>query len=231
MVRSETRDWAEDESIFPKRQAETDRSRSLTDDIAWGHPQKSDAEDHLGAMPSERPSWGESNSANKQDTHADQNDYPGNQAAELTDKDRKAIADYTGIGYQRLNTTLRTGSIEQVEQVASGASDLSDAIRKLPEFQETVQRGGEVPESLIDRYQVGGVVVENGYTSATTDPEQEFGGNALWIIESQHGRALGELSNMKAEQEVLFDHFSTFRVLSKERDAELKRWIIYMEEL
>ncbi len=227
MARSEARDWSEEAETLSLK-TEGDRQRTRTDDAAWGYSSgkeipAEDAADISEVTPSEPRS---SDITDLNSKHEERSEALGG----LTEKDRKAIADYTGIEYRRLNDTLRTGTLQQLEGVADNASDLSEALRKLPDYEGTVQRGGHVPESIVDRYREGEVVVENGYTSATTDPEKEFGGNALWVIESKHGRDISELSGMPEERELLFDHFSSFRVLSKERDPDLDRWIIYMEE-
>jgi hypothetical protein len=40
MGRSEAREWSEDDTISPARTVETDRSRALTDDAAWGRAER-----------------------------------------------------------------------------------------------------------------------------------------------------------------------------------------------
>lgn len=151
---------------------------------------------------------------------------------ELSDTQRAALADYTGLGHLELNHALGKGTLEQIEAIASRSTILSEALDRLPVHEGTVLRGSstDLDSDEIARYVPGDVVVENRYLSTSANPEKEFGGNVLWVIEPKQGKDLGPHSVL-AESEVLFDRFSQFEVLAKDFDAELARWVIYMQEV
>ena len=156
----------------------------------------------------------------------------------LSPVDREAIENYTARGYLDLNSALSSGTLEDIAAIADRSAALSEALAKLPVREGTVLRGGSRPLSAGDiaRYEPGDIVVESRYTSSTIDPEEEFsryGGNAIWVIESKHGRSIEDLAvpEHRREAEVLFDRFARFRVFSRDYNEDLRAWIIYMEEL
>lgn len=66
------------------------------------------------------------------------------------------------------------------------------------------------------------------------DPEVAdgiFGGNVVWAIESKSGRDVEQYSAVSPEKEIMFDKFSRFEVLAKNRIEETGQWLIYMREL
>ena len=143
----------------------------------------------------------------------------------------KALLDYTGVGYQDINDSLRRGTIDDVQRIARRSSGLSAALKRMPIHEGTVLHGSAstLDAETIARYEPGASVVEP-YLSTTVDPEREFGGNVLWVVESRRGRDVSGSSAVPHEGEVLFDKFSRFAVLAKEFDEDLERWVIYMEE-
>lgn len=163
---------------------------------------------------------------------------------ELDDADRTAILNYTrpeyyGLdSYFSLNETIKVGNLDQVRTIAAYSNALSNALRKLTFHEGTVFRGASkplTPEELA-RYEPGEIVTEPQYTSSTIDPDKEFsqfGGNAIWVIDSKQGHYIGNLAHpeVRHEREVLFDRFARFEVLAKEYNEELHVWVIYMEEI
>jgi len=145
---------------------------------------------------------------------------------------REALEKYTAptAAHRELNGALWGGTVTNIEQVAAFSHDLSDVLRTLPETHCTVYRGQDLAPAQLAHYEPGEIVVDNGYTSASSDPEREFGGAVLWVIESRHGRVIDELSECRWEREVLFDRFTRFEVLTNEYDKDLGRTIIYMRE-
>lgn len=153
-------------------------------------------------------------------------------ADELNESEMQAVRDYTAAGSRDVNAALFTGTIESVEQQSAFAHEFSAALSKLPRHEGTVLRGFDSAD--LARYEPGEVIVENGFVSTTTDADAEFGGAGLWVIESTNGRQIPEsLASVKNESEVVFDHFTQFRVLAK-FDVEVAsstRCLMYMEEI
>lgn len=154
---------------------------------------------------------------------------------------------FEGWAYEALNGALWDGPIEggpgqtrpALTDVSDFSHDLSRALKKLPPYKNTVQRGSN-PNYPIefyrpDRYEPGTVVVENGFVSASKNPQKAFEGPILWIIESKSGRDIEKLSPLGSrETEVLFDHFSRFFVTTKEWRSDVGpsgTLVIHMEQM
>ncbi|HEY4414490.1 MAG TPA: ADP-ribosyltransferase domain-containing protein, partial [Verrucomicrobiae bacterium] len=98
---------------------------------------------------------------------------------------------------------------------------------KLKSYEGTVDRGSTLTSEQLDDYQVGNVVTEKAFTSASrTIP---FPGNVAFTIESINGKRIARYSSHKAETEVLFDQGTQFEVLS--RDFVDGVWKIKLREL
>lgn len=161
---------------------------------------------------------------------------PEKQWPALSEADVDAVTSYTRPAgdYLSLNRSLREGVITELEMHARESHDFSQALGRLPETHDIVYRkvAGTLPQEVIDRYTPGEIVVENNYTSASHNPELDWGeGNVRWVIASKHGREVGELSAVPTEQEVVFDRFSRFAVLDRNYDRDEDRWTIFMREL
>ena len=166
-------------------------------------------------------------------------DVPPAPFENLSADQREAVNRYGGDGYEELNASLWTGSLEDVETNAEFSEQLSGALAELPRHEGVAYRGsgdGRSAEDMrLERYEPGDVVVENGFLSASSDAESEFGGEVLWVIDSKNGRDIPDaLKPIAGEREVLFDHFSKFEVKAKTFEADVGpngRWLIYMEEI
>jgi hypothetical protein len=169
------------------------------------------------------------------DSQSDAGDKSAAHDLEAQARYTQSIRDYSEEEYKKINHALGRGSIQDVQVVAHVSHDLSAGLASRDEVSDTVYRGslpGRSAESYnIERYEPGAIVVENWYTSSSRSPEEEFGGEILWVIESRYGKDISGDSTRPWEQEVLFDHFTRFGVLDKTYDVELKRWVVYMEEL
>lgn len=160
------------------------------------------------------------------------------QDSSLTSEQERAIFRYTSTDYVELNRSLWRGSLTEVEEAGPLSHDLSDALQELPPYEGTVYRGSsplEPAESYdLERYEPGQTVIENGYLSCTREPNAEFDGEVLWVVESKTGRDVEQYSFMKNEREVLFDHFTKFEVKSRDVidiGAGRRRTLIYMCEV
>lgn len=204
----------------------SDARRAVED--AYAHAPKQEAPDVTSTIDADSRPEATGDDDGPSGRHAD---------AGLSATDLAALRKYTGDGSEDLNRALWDGSIADIQSEAAFSRELSAALEKLPEHQGTALRGSEpgrhASEYQLDRYEPGARVVENGYLSCTVNPEREFDGEVLWVIESKSGRNVEAFSSVRDEQEVLMDRFSTFTVLSKEFEEDLGkhgRWLIYMEE-
>jgi ADP-ribosyltransferase exoenzyme len=150
----------------------------------------------------------------------------------LTPDDLSALADYTGPGYQDLNSALRSGALDASQPARIDA--LNKALEKLPAYDGPVVRGTNLPPEVLEQYQPGEVITESAFTSTTTDPavaqSPAFAGNVEFRILSSTGRDVSSLSMLPDEQEVLFPTNTKFYVISRTVDPVTGRTIIEMIE-
>ena len=155
-----------------RRTSERDSTRN--DDAAWSSYELADPD---GMLLPEDGSRGRGSEEN---------------AATLTEREQLAIRRYTSAEYEPLNGRLWGGTISEVSEIGPLSHDLTSALEKLPRHEGTVYRGskpGRRAETYeLDRYEPGQTVVENGYLSCSTNPNEEFDGEILWVIESKSGR-------------------------------------------
>jgi hypothetical protein len=102
--------------------------------------------------------------------------------------------------------------------------------------QGTVLRGsaGNLTEAQIAEYEPGETRVEDRFVHSSVDPDVadgRFHGNVVWVIDSKRGRSVGSQSEVPSEKEVMFDKFSRFEVLAKDRIEDTGQWLIYMREI
>ncbi len=159
-------------------------------------------------------------------------DYPANPGDHLDPGDLGALADYTGPGYQDLNSALRSGLMDASQQVRVQA--LKNALAKLPPYQGPVIRGTNLPPEVLARYRPGEVITEDAFLSTSTDTgvarSPTFAGNVEFRILSRTGRDISSFSVFPGEQEVLFTAGTKFYVVSKVIDPLTGRIVIRMVE-
>ena len=147
--------------------------------------------------------------------------------------DRLALADYTGSGYQDLNSALRSDALDASQHARVAA--LNNALEKLPAHDGPVVRGTNLPPDVLARYQPGEVITEKAFLSTTTDPavahSPAFAGNVEFRILSSTGRDISSVSLFPEEQEILFRAGTKFYVVNKTFDPLTGRTIIEMLEL
>lgn len=158
--------------------------------------------------------------------------YPGNPGDRLDPDDFGALADYTGPGYQDLNSALRSGLVDASQQVRVQA--LTNALAKLPPYQGPVIRGTNLPPEVLARYRPGEVITEDAFLSTSTDTgvarSPSFAGNVEFRILSKTGRDISSFSVFPGEQEVLFTAGTKFYIVSKVVDPLTGRTVIRMVE-
>jgi hypothetical protein len=150
----------------------------------------------------------------------------------LSSDDVLALADYTGFGYEDLNTALRSDGLDASQHARVEA--LNDALQKLPAYQGPVVRGTNLPPEVLAQYQPGEVITECGFLSTTSNravaESPAFAGNVEFRILSTTGREISPFSILPAEQEVLFPAGVKFYIVSKTVDPLTGRTIIEMIE-
>jgi hypothetical protein len=142
-------------------------------------------------------------------------------------QDRAALDDYTGSGYAPINKALRestrpAGMLKRVD-------DLSMALSKLKNYEGTVYRGAVLPDRVLSSFLPGNVISEPGFTSASLDASRAFAGNVKFEVRSRTGKHVEKWSQLSQEREVMFDHGTQFKVIS--RDQVGGQWRIVLEEL
>lgn len=118
--------------------------------------------------------------------------------------------------YQRINEEL--WEHWATKEVADFAYYLNFALSKTVRFRGLVYRGysSDDLEDFVQGYSVGAVREFPAFTSTTKDLNQAFDGNVLFVVSTQDGGDIENLSALPAEQEVLFATHSKFRTLAKE---------------
>lgn len=147
--------------------------------------------------------------------------------------DQLALADYTGSGYEDLNSALRSDALDASQHARVAA--LNNALEKLPAHDGPVVRGSNLPPDVLARYQPGEVITEKAFLSTTTDPavahSPAFAGNVEFRILSSTGRDISSVSLFPEEQEILFRAGTKFYVVNKTFDPLTGRTVIEMLEL
>jgi ADP-ribosyltransferase exoenzyme len=150
----------------------------------------------------------------------------------LTSDDLSALADYTGSGYQDLNSALRSDALDASQHARVEA--LNRALEKLPAYEGPVVRGSNIPPEVLDRYQPGQVITESAFMSTTTNPavaqSPAFAGNVEFRILSTTGRDVSSVSMFPGEQEILFRAGAKFYIINRTVDPLTGRTIIEMIE-
>lgn len=157
----------------------------------------------------------------------------------LTKDESRAILDYTDDYFVYINEHLRLGT-DHAEHYLKKIPIISETLKKLPKYQNTVYRGiGVYDEASFDKmkefYTNNDRMQDKGFVSAST--RQEGGEDYLNLpytvfmeIESTNGRYINPLSKWKDEEfEVLFDKGTTFAILNV--DIQSKHIILKLKEL
>jgi len=147
----------------------------------------------------------------------------------LTEGDRAAVKDYTGPGYTEINRVLR-GDLPMDPEIAARADAVSNALAKLPDAPGPAFRGGYLTSEQISSYVPGTSREDPAFVSSSSDPNEAFGGNTLFLIMSKHGKDVTLLSRVPEESEILFDKGSRFYVQSNYFDTDLNKHIIQLVE-
>ncbi|BBX99010.1 hypothetical protein MLAC_43040 [Mycobacterium lacus] len=155
-----------------------------------------------------------------------------NPVVPLTSADLSAFADYTGFGYQDLNSALRDNALDASQQARIDA--IHKALEKLPVYEGAVVRGSDLPPEALAQYQPGEVITEDAFLSTTTNPavaeSPTFAGNVEFRIVSKTGRDISSVSVFPGEQEILFPAGTKFYVIDRKVNPSTGRTTIDMME-
>lgn len=136
-------------------------------------------------------------------------------ATDMTPVQGANIVAYTSSYYREVNSMLRAGSI--TEQSYYFARNLSDALKKLPDWVGTSYRGTNITPPQADKYKPGYVVFEHQFTSSSKSHSTGSGwGKIRFIIEGKGGKDVSQISRHPSENEILYDMNSVFRVTKRE---------------
>jgi hypothetical protein len=161
-----------------------------------------------------------------------QESAPPGPAAAMTSEELSAVGHYTGLGFEDLNSALRTNTMDASQQARVGA--LNQALDKLPPYTGSVFRGTNLPAEALAQYQPGSIVSESAFLSTTKDikvaQSPAFAGNVEFRILSRTGRDISSLSMIPGEEEVLFKTDTKFYVVDRRVDAVTGRTVLEMIE-
>jgi hypothetical protein len=184
------------------------------------------------ALPGGQPHGGAPNAYQPHSLAHDHHGPVAHAVEPLTSEHLSAVADYTGLGHEDLNSALRNGSMDASQQAHVEA--LNQALEKLPPHHGPVFRGTHLPDDELARYQPGVVVTERAFVSTSMDPGvarfAAFAGNVEFKILSRTGRDISSISMFPSEREVLFPTGVQFYVLDRKSDPHTGRTIIEMVE-
>ena len=135
----------------------------------------------------------------------------------LTEAERVSLIAYTNTedldwNGAALNAALRSGN--PCAAMQSYRDTLTDALAKLPAGPRCVVRRTTLPKTVLGQYQVGGVVLHAGFTSASESRFTDWRDPHLFWIDSTTGKQISRYSAVSNGQEVLFEAGTKFRVTS-----------------
>jgi hypothetical protein len=142
-----------------------------------------------------------------------------------------AVRYYTGRGYARVNTALRTPGEPVPPEVHARIEALSSALTKLPDHIGWVHRGADLTPGQLARYRPGAVIREQPFTSTAVMLEDRFAGNTHFVIRSYSGRDVSVYSQVPAEREVLFDRRTRFKVMENMYDRLAGEHVVVLMEV
>lgn len=103
------------------------------------------------------------------------------------------------------------------------------ALNSMPDFNGTVYRGANLPQSIIDQYKPGEMIQEKGFVSTSQTKKAAYNGNTRFIIASKTGTDISKISAYEKEKEVVMKPNTAFKVLKKKARGGITT--IYLEEI
>lgn len=160
-------------------------------------------------------------------------------AGDMNNLEISAINFYTSRGDQAVNWGLRNGEVKPGSALDKTIQFMNKTLDKLPAYEGVAYRNATA--DMFDRYTVGEVVEEKGFTSFTTEKlgididtintDPLYGGkpphNTTFLVQSKRGRYIEVFSEFPGENEVLYKSGSRFQVVDKDPDTRQ----IFLEEV
>ena len=130
----------------------------------------------------------------------------------MTQKQYNYVRAYTGSTYYAVNNALRTDSLTNASYIhwLPTIEAISSGLANLPNFSGLTQRGTNLPQSTINKYKVGAIIMHYGFTS--TSRTHAWAGDCLLKITSVTGKDVEHISHFPSENEVLYDYHMTDKV-------------------
>lgn len=158
---------------------------------------------------------------------------------QIGSKNINKITEYTGQNYEKINTSLRTGS--KADWIKNYSKSMNETLDKLPNYKGDTFRSFAMSrdafeKSLKNQLQTGNVFSDKAFFSTTQEMKRlgSFGrlGNTkvLMRIESKTGKYIAPFSKFASEEEVLFKSNTKFFVKSIKK-TKIREWETYKVEL
>ncbi|MDH2068765.1 PAAR domain-containing protein [Pantoea sp. GD03673] len=147
----------------------------------------------------------------------------------LTDDQIGALYGYTtNEGYSAINPALR-GTAELTPQLEAFAAHATEGLQRLPAYTAETKRGiFSLPESVLNKNQIGNVVSDAGFMS--TSAKEPFMGSISINVKGVSGKDISFLSEFPNEAEVLYPPGTKFKVIDRV-DSDGKVILNYEEVL
>lgn len=140
-----------------------------------------------------------------------------------------AVRGYTGSDvHGPMNAALRDGDPAELAKWDTHIKVTESGLAQLPNYVGEVQRGVDLPTSVLDDIQPGRTTTFNEFLSTST--RRAFPGNTHFTISSLTGKDIQALSQVPSESEILFRPGTTFDVISKVQDTS-GTWHVVLSEV
>ena len=130
----------------------------------------------------------------------------------LTDDEVAAISGYTSGDYITINSALRNGG-HLLQEVQPIVDMINSGLAKLPDYIGLVNRGADLPDSVLSAHQPGVTLTYVAFTS--TSVGMGFSGRHRFQIQSSHCKDIAKISGLPQEKEVLCASGTKFKILDR----------------
>lgn len=156
----------------------------------------------------------------------------------LTSPEIAIVRAYTGNSHAVINEYLRLKrdeSYSMYELVKNSSIVLSSALNKLPSYTGKVIRRTNLNSETLNHLLFNDIIQFDEYLSATKSTRDVHNDKPYRIIiHSKHGKLIDFLSGLPAEEEVLFDKGSRFKIISRQKgkkSVDDYEWLFELDEI
>lgn len=133
----------------------------------------------------------------------------------MTTGELATIRAYTGNAYGTINNQLRLGQMDP--HVWENTKALNSALKKVERYPDTLYRRTDLDPNIWNKYQVGKIVEERGFTSTSkVEDAWEYGNYRFVITKNKSGANIQPYAQEEHEGEVLFPAGTRFKILKRE---------------